>query len=131
MTVKHISSCFFHDDKISVTHCNVCMKPLCEDCVKAVDGGKYCSDDCASKAKRSVAHIQEINEINAITEAAEKKHRTQMMIVNIIMIIVLVGGLIICWRENVIPAASKKQFEELVKQYAPFLDFIIKFLNGK
>ncbi len=130
MTVKSLSACFYHDEKLGVTHCNVCMKPLCEDCVKRIEGGSYCSEDCAFKAKRALSNMNEIKEINAMQEEAMKRKNLQMAIVNFFVAIGLIVLFIFAWR-NWIPASSKQQCVDLANTYAPFLNGLFDFLNGK
>ena len=43
-----MKSCLFHEGVPAVVHCFQCHKPLCKACVKAQDGGKFCSASCAA-----------------------------------------------------------------------------------
>jgi len=43
--------CFFHGDKLAVSKCFSCHRPLCEECVKKTDIGDVCSDECYKKVK--------------------------------------------------------------------------------
>lgn len=126
--VKSISACFYHDDRLGAVHCNVCMKPLCEECVKKIDGGSYCSLECARKAAKALGHLTEINEINAVQDAAQKKKNIEMAIIQTIIVIVICFLFVYAWR-NWIPITSKQQFVDLINSYVPFLNGFIDFLN--
>ncbi len=131
MAENKVSACFFHDEKPSVVRCNVCMKPLCENCVLRSGNGSYCSRTCANNAEKAVEHINELNEVNARADEIEKKQRTQSFIINSIILFVIFLLFFMAWRFYWIPLAMQKQIAASVHKSVPFLDFVIKFLMGK
>jgi hypothetical protein len=46
MAATEEKPCINHSERESMTRCDVCLKPLCEECVVAHEQRPYCSEEC-------------------------------------------------------------------------------------
>jgi B-box zinc finger len=53
---KRDELCLNHSDRPATTRCSSCHKPVCDECVVASGGGKFCSQACADRTANFQAH---------------------------------------------------------------------------
>lgn len=46
MATAEVKKCINHSEVDSITRCDVCLKPLCGDCIVAHEQQPYCSEEC-------------------------------------------------------------------------------------
>lgn len=96
--------CLNHPETEAVARCGACGKPLCEKCVLKSNGGNYCSEACAAKAKASASRSGDVMERagKADSKAAVKK------LIVVIILLAIAGAAAYFYSQN------KKEIDDKV-----------------
>ena len=88
--------CLNHPDTEAVARCGACGKPLCAKCVLKSNGGNFCSEACAAKAKASASRSADVMDRagKADSKAAVKK------IIFILILLAIAGAAAYFYSQN-------------------------------
>lgn len=80
--------CLNHTDRVAVTRCETCFKPLCDECVVSRNDIDFCSGTCAENYAASADRM-------ADHAARSRRHRVRRLMKRLALLIIL-GVLAYC-----------------------------------